>query len=314
MQRYLLRRILGIFPSLIGISIFVFLIIHLIPGDPISVMMGQVSDPEVLATVRARYGLDKPLAVQYVSWLGKVLRGDLGESISNGSPVLDQIAERLPATLYLLTGGMLIALLLAFPIGILAAAKHNSWVDLSMTSLILVFTSIPGFWLAILLILLLAVQFQLLPATGFARPSEDLGEFFKHLAMPALALGASEAGFIARLVRSSMLDTMRQDYIAVARAKGVSEGRVMRRHALPNALIPVLTVVALEIGYLLGGAIVLEKVFAYPGMGLLLITAISTRDYPLIQGTVLVFAFFFLIINLLTDLLYAIVDPRIRYA
>jgi peptide/nickel transport system permease protein len=313
MQRYLLRRLLGMIPSLLGVSIVVFLLIHLIPGDPISVMLGRISDPVVLAAVRAQYGLDRPLAVQYFAWLGHVLRGDLGYSISNGAPVARQIGERLPPTLYLLAGGMLVALLLAGPIGTLAAAKHNTWVDLGGTTLSLVFMSIPSFWLAILLILLLAVKFGWLPATGYVAPHENLGDFFDSLIMPSLALGASEAGFIARLLRSSMLDALRQDYVTVARAKGVRERRVLYRHALPNALIPVVTVVAIEVGYLLGGAIIIERVFAYPGMGLLLITAISTRDYPLIQGTILVFAVFFLVINLLTDTLYAVIDPRIRY-
>ena len=300
-------------PALLGISISVFMLIHLIPGDPISVMLGRVSDPEVLAAVRSQYGLDRPLATQYFIWLGNVLQGNLGYSISNGAPVMDQIAERLPATLYLLAGGLAVALVLAAPIGILAAAKRNSWVDLGGTTLSLIFMSIPSFWLAILLILLLAVHFGWLPATGYVPPQEDLIGFVKSLIMPSLALGVSEAGFIARLLRSSMLDALHQDYVTVARAKGVRERRVLYRHALPNALIPVITVVAIEVGYLLGGAIIIERVFAYPGMGLLTITAISTRDYPLIQGTILVFAVFFLFINLLTDLLYAVIDPRIKY-
>jgi peptide/nickel transport system permease protein len=312
-QRYIVRRLLGMIPALLGISILVFLLVHLIPGDPISVMLGRVSDPEVLAAVRAQYGLDRPLSVQYFVWLGHVVRGNLGYSISNGSPVAGLVFDRLPATLYLLGGGLSVALLLAAPVGILAAAKRDTWVDLSGTLASLLFMSIPSFWLAILLVLLMAVHWGLLPATGYVAPQDDWREFLKCLVMPSLALGVSEAGFIARLLRSSMLDVLRQDYVTVARAKGVRERRVIYRHALPNALIPVITVVAIEIGYLLGGAIIIERVFAYPGMGLLTITAISARDYPLIQGTILVFAVFFLLINLLTDLLYAVVDPRITY-
>ena len=313
MQRYLLRRLLGMIASLLGVSIFVFLIIHLIPGDPISIMLGRVSDPEVVAEVRSQYGLDQPLAVQYFVWLGNVLRGDLGRAITNGEPVAGQIAERLPPTLYLFVGGLLVALVLAAAIGILAAAKHNTWIDLGGTVVTLLLMSVPSFWMAILLILLLAVRLEFLPATGYVPPSADLRGFFGSIVMPCLALGAAEAGFIARLLRSSLLDTLRQDYVTVARAKGVAERRVMLRHALPNALIPVLTIVALEVGYLLGGAIIIERVFAYPGMGLLLITSIASRDYPVVQGTILIFAVFFLLINLLTDVLYAVVDPRIKY-
>jgi peptide/nickel transport system permease protein len=313
MQRYLLRRAVGLIPTLFGISIFVFLMIHLIPGDPISVMMGRSADPEALAAVRARYGLDRPLPVQYLSWLGDALQGDLGRSIRTDSSVLTDVADRLPPTLYLMIGGMLVTVVLAVPIGVIAAARRNTWVDLVGSTVTFALMSIPSFWFAILLILLLAVKFGVLPATGYVPPSEDFTEFLKSMIMPCLALGAGEAGFIARLLRSSMLDTLGQDYINVARAKGVHERRVLRRHAIPNALIPVLTVVALEIGYLLGGAIIIERVFAYPGMGLLLIDAVSSRDYPLIQGAVLILALFFLLINLLTDVLYAVVDPRIRY-
>ncbi len=313
MQRYILRRLLGMVPVLIGVSIVVFLMIHLIPGDPISAMLGRVSDPEVLASVRAQYGLDQPLVSQYFRWLSQVLRGNLGYSISSGAPVAGQVLERLPATLYLLAGGMLVALALAFPIGIVTASRHNTWVDFGGTTLSMIFMSIPSFWLAILLILLLAVRLEWLPATGYVAPQDDFSQFMRSLIMPSLALGLSEAGFIARLVRSSMLESLGQDYVTVARAKGLQDRRTLYRHALPNALIPVVTVIGIEIGYLLGGVIVIERVFAFPGMGLLTITAISTRDYPLIQGTILVFAVFFLFMNLLTDLLYGVIDPRVRY-
>jgi peptide/nickel transport system permease protein len=313
MQRYILRRLVGMLPVLFGVSVIVFLMIHLIPGDPISVLLGQVSDPEVLAAVRAQYGLDRPLLTQYVHWLGQVLQGNLGYSISNGAPVSDQVLARLPASLYLLIGGMLIALVLAIPVGIVTAARHNSWVDLGGTTLSMLCMSIPSFWLAILLILLLAVRLGWLPATGYVPPGEDFGAFLKCLIMPSLALGLSEAGFIARLMRSSMLDVLGQDYVRVARAKGLNDRNTLFRHALPNALIPVVTVVGIEIGYLLGGVIVIERVFAFPGMGMLTITAISTRDYPLIQGSILIIAVLFLVINLITDILYGIIDPRVRY-
>jgi len=314
MQRYLLRSLLGVIPTLFGISVLIFLIIHLIPGDPVSVMLGRVSDPTVVAAVKGEYGLDKPLVAQYATWLGHVVHLDLGYSISNGEPVAPQIAERIPRTLYLLLGGMLLALLVAVPTGILAAAKHNTWVDLGATALNLVLMSIPSFWFAIILMLILAVHYQVLPATGYVPPEAGLSDFFRHLVIPCVALGASEAGMIARLLRSTMLETLSQNFIVVARAKGVPKRRVLYRHALRNSVVPVVTVVAVEIGYLLGGSIIIEQVFGYPGMGLLLITSITARDYPVIQGTILVYALFFLAINLLTDLLYTILDPRIRYS
>jgi peptide/nickel transport system permease protein len=314
MQRYVLRSLVGLIPVLFGISVFIFLIVHLIPGDPVSVMLGRVSDPTVVAAVKAEYGLNKPLVVQYATWLGQVGHGDLGYSISNGEAVAPQIAERIPRTLYLLLGGMLLALLVAVPTGILAAAKHNSWVDLAATTLNLVLMSIPSFWFAIILMLILAVQYRVLPATGYVPPEAGFGDFLRHLVIPCVALAAAEAGMIARLLRSTMLDTLSQNYIVVARAKGTPRRRVLYRHALRNSVVPVVTVVAVEIGYLLGGSIIIEQVFGYPGMGLLLITAITARDYPVIQGTILVYALFFLLINLLTDLLYALLDPRIKYA
>jgi peptide/nickel transport system permease protein len=300
-------------PALLGVSIIIFGIIHFIPGDPITFMLGRRQDPTVVAALQAQYGLDRPLPVQYIDWLGKALRGDLGASILTGDSVSAQILERLPRTLYLLIGSMLIAVAIAVPCGILAAAKHNTWADLGITTGSLVALSIPSFWLAIILILLFAVQLQILPATGFVYPQEDLGEFLRHMIIPCFALGAIEAALITRIMRSSMLDALRQDYVTLARAKGAGQRRVLFIHALRNAAIPVATVVALEIGYLLGGAIIIERVFAYPGMGYLLITAIVSRDYPVIQGTILVFALLFFLVNLATDVIYTFLDPRIRY-
>jgi peptide/nickel transport system permease protein len=300
-------------PALLGVSIIIFGMIHFIPGDPITFMMGRRQDPTVAAALQAQYGLDRPLPVQYVDWLGKAMRGDLGASILTGDSVSAQILERLPRTLYLLVGSMLIAVAIAVPCGILAAAKHNTWTDLGITTGSLVALSIPSFWLAIILILVFAVQLQILPATGFVYPREGLGDFVQHMIIPCFALGAIEAALITRIMRSSMLDALRQEYVTLARAKGAGQRRVLFVHALRNAAIPVATVVALEIGYLLGGAIIIERVFAYPGMGYLLITAILSRDYPVIQGTILVFALLFFLVNLGTDVIYTFLDPRIRY-
>jgi peptide/nickel transport system permease protein len=305
---------MGMIPVLLGVTILVFLMVRLIPGDPISMMMGKVSDPVVLEALRERYGLDRPPVVQYFEWLGGILRGDLGYSISNGEPVRARIAERLPRTLYLLAGAISVALVVSVPGGIAAAAKHNTWADMSITTATLVLMSLPRFWVGILLILVFAVATGLLPATGFAYPREGLVEFVSYLVMPSLALGTAQAALIIRVLRSNMLDTLRQDYITLARAKGAWESRVLFIHALRNAAIPVITIAALEVGYMLGGSIVVERVFAYPGMGYLLLTAINLRDYPLIQGIILTFALLFLFVNLLTDLLYSVIDPRIRYS
>ena len=314
MSRYLLQRVLGMIPALLGISILIFGVVHFIPGDPISFMLGRIHDPEVLAAVEAHYGLDRPLHVQYLDWLSRALRGDFGDSILTGDSVGLQIAERLPRTLYLLVCSMLIAAAISVPSGILAAARHNTWTDMGITTLSLVAMSIPSFWLAIMLILLFAVRLQILPATGFVYPHEGFGEFVRHMIIPSVALGATEAALIARIMRSSMLDALRQDYVTLARAKGASQRRVLYIHALRNAAIPVVTVTAIEIGYLLGGAVIIERVFAYPGMGYLLITAVVSRDYPVIQGTILVFAMLFFLVNLATDVIYTFLDPRIRYA
>ena len=314
MGRFLVQRLLGMIPALLGVSLVIFGIVHFIPGDPVSFMVGQIHDPEMVAALQEHYGLDRPLPVQYVDWLGKVLRGDLGKSILTGAPVLSQILERLPRTLYLLLCTVCVSTLISIPAGVVAAWRHNTWTDLGITTLTLLALSTPSFWLAIMLILLFAVQLRILPATGFVYPHEGLVEFFRHMAIPSLAMGAIQAAFLSRVMRSSMLDAMRQDYVTLARAKGASERRVLFVHALRNAAIPYATALGLDIGYMLGGAIIIERVFAYPGMGYLLVTAIVSRDYPVIQGTILVFAALFFLVNLLTDLVYTLLDPRIRYS
>lgn len=314
MLHYLGRRLLGMIPALLGVSLFVFGIIHLIPGDPVSMLMGNVVDPEARAVLMARYGLDRPLHLQYFEWLGRVLRGDLGQSIQTSEPVSRQIAERLPRTVYLLIGSVFVAVTIALPSGILAAARHNTWTDLSVTTMSLIALSTPSFWLAIILMLIFAVQLRVLPATGYVEPTQDLGGFFRHMIIPCISMGAIEAALFTRIVRSSMLDALQQEYITLARAKGAGERRVLFIHALRNAAVPVATVIGLEIGYLLGGAVIIERVFAYPGMGYLLISAVSRRDYPVIQGTILVFASLFFLVNLITDVVYTLLDPRIRYS
>ncbi len=313
MQRYIARRLLTMLLLALIISILVFSMIHLLPGDPIDVMFGDVRDPVAMATIRNLYGLDQPLPLQYLTWVNNLLHGSLGLSFRLHLPVSDLIMERFPRTLMLAVGGMLISLLIAFPAGILAARRYNSWADVAISAASLVGLSMPGFWLALLLVIVFAVRLHWLPPTGYVPPWENAGEWLRTIVMPCVTLGAIMAASTTRMLRSSLLEVLKQEYVTVANSKGLADRRVLLRHALPNALIPTITVIGIQLGQLLGGAIVIERVFAYPGMGLLLINAISERDYPLIQATILVFALSFIIVNLLTDIDYAFIDPRIRY-
>ena len=313
MRRYIARRLLTMLLLALIISILVFSMIHFLPGDPIDVMFGEARDPVAMAAIRNLYGLDRPLPLQYLTWAGNLVRGSLGLSFRLRLPVADLIADRLPRTLMLAVGGMLVSLTLAFPAGILAARSYNSWADVAISAASLIGLSMPGFWLALLLVIIFAVSLQWLPPTGYVPPWENPGEWLRTMIMPCVTLGVIMAASTTRMLRSGLLEVLRQEYVRVAHSKGLTERRVLLRHALPNALIPTVTVVGIQLAQLLGGAIVIERVFAYPGMGLLLINAISERDYPLIQASILVFALAFVFVNLVTDITYAFIDPRIRY-
>jgi len=313
MLKYLIKRLLMAIPTVIGITIIVFMIIHFIPGDPIQIMFGRAPDPVQIENLRRFYGLDKPLYIQYFIWLNNILHGNLGRSIQLGLPIFDLIIERFSRTVLLCIIGMIVSLCISFPTGIIAASRYNKWQDLVASTACLILISIPSFWLGILLIIVFAVYLHIFPSVGYVSPSVNLYDFLRHIALPALTLGAALAAVSARILRVSLLEVLTQDYITLAKAKGASEKRVLFVHALRNALIPTITIVGMQTGYVLGGAIVIERVFAYPGMGLLLISAIFNRDYPLIQGAVLVFAITFVVVNLVTDLIYALIDPKIRY-
>ena len=313
MRRYIARRLLTMLLLALIISILVFSMIHFLPGDPIDVMFGEARDPVAMAAIRNLYGLDRPLPLQYLTWAGNLVRGSLGLSFRLRLPVADLIAERLPRTLMLAVGGMLVSLTLAFHAGILAARRYNSWADVAISAASLIGLYMPGFWLALLLVIIFAVSLQWLPPTGYVPPWENPGEWLRTMIMPCVTLGVIMAASTTRMLRSGLLEVLRQEYVRVAHSKGLTERRVLLRHALPNALIPTVTVVGIQLAQLLGGAIVIERVFAYPGMGLLLINAISERDYPLIQASILVFALAFVFVNLVTDITYAFIDPRIRY-
>lgn len=293
-------------PVLLGISVFTFLMLHLVPGDPVTAIAGDkpLSD-ERIAQIRHQYGLDRPLWVQYGDYMGGVLRGDLGSGLHSQRPVADSIREALWPTVQLTLAGLVVAVSLGVALGILAAMFHNSWVDSSAMALALLGVSMPVFYLGLLLLFAFSFHFHLFPATGLGG--------WQHLVLPAVAVGFASSAYVARLVRSSMLEVLRQDYIVTARAKGLVERFVVSRHALKNALIPTITYLGLQLAGLLSGAVVTETVFSRPGLGRVAVSAISNRDYPLIQGTVLVTAGIYVLVNLVVDLLYGIIDPRIRY-
>ncbi len=306
MLQFLVRRLVDAIPVLIGVSVLVFLMVHLLPGDPATIMLqGAPATAEDIANLRHELGLDKPIHVQYGTYMGRVLTGDFGKSIHTRRSVLKEIGSVFPATLRLALSAMVIAITLGTVLGAVAAMRQNSWIDTASMGTALFGVSMPDFWIGLLLILIFSVQLHWFPATG--------GGSLRHIVLPAIALGANFAAIIARLVRSSLLEVLRQDYVVTARAKGLHHRTVLLRHALRNALIPVVTIIGLQFGNLLGGAVVIETVFARQGIGRLAITAILAKDFPLIQGLVLVSAVVYVVLNILVDSSYALLDPRIKY-
>lgn len=333
MARYFAHRLAGTLPVLLLISLLVFLLIHAAPGDPTLLLLGEETNAAEVAKAKERWGLDQPLHIQYLKFLRSAAAGDFGRSFKYSEPVISVILSRLPATIELAIVAILIATLLAIPLGVWAGARPNSWIDNLGTTFGLFGISMPSFWLAIMLILLLAGVLNLLPTSGrstygvagpeqtgfyildsvLQRNGRALWDALTHIFLPALALGVNMLGILMRVTRSSILEVMTEDYIQTARAKGLRESKVVWRHVTRNALIPVVTVVGLELGTLLSGSIIVETVFAWPGSGSLLITALNARDYPLVTGVVMTYTVAFVAINLLIDGLYALIDPRIRY-
>ncbi len=313
MARFIGSRLVTTIPVLLFVSVAVFLMVHLTPGDPVKLMLGEDAGPEAVAALRRELGLDRPLPVQYTQWLGHVLTGDLGRSIRTNQPVLDAIVSRLPVTLELAFLSMLLALAVGLPTGILAALKRNSPLDTASTTVALMGISLPSFFVGILLILLLAQQFRLLPPSGYVPFREDPVQNIKLMIMPSIALGAALAGILSRMMRSSLLEVLGADYIRTARAKGMNDRKTIMGHALKNALLPVVTVVGLQTGALLGGAILTETIFALPGVGRLVVDSIFARDFPMVQGVVLFLALVRVLSNLLADITYVQLDPRISY-
>ena len=312
MLSFLPRRLLQLIPTLFLVSVLIFGLQQLLPGDPALVMAGEEKDPAVIEQIRQRYRLDQPLPMQYLYWIGGVLRGDLGESMRLGLPVSQLIAEKLPVTLQLATMAMTFALLIGIPAGVLSAVKKGTAWDVGANVFALWGLSTPNFWLGIMLIFLFSVQLGWLPASGYVSPFEDLGQSLAATVMPAFVLGNAIAAVLMRHMRSAMLQAMGADYVRTARAKGLRERAVVLRHALRNALTPVITLGALEFGTLLSGAVLTEQVFSIPGFGKLIVDAVFNRDYAVVQGVVLVTATVYIILNLLADVLYVMVNPRLR--
>ncbi len=310
---YVLKRLAGVVPVLILVAVGAFLLVHLVPGDPAMVMLGSDATPQQIQSLRAQMGLDRSLPEQFVIWVGQSLRGNLGESFFLGRPVTQALMERLPATMQLATVSLVISLLIGIPAGIVAAVRQNSWWDQAVMVAAMAGISIPSFWLGLALILLFSVQLGWLPSGGYVPISEDLWGGLRILILPSISLGLMQAALIARMARSSMLEVLRQDYVRTANAKGLAWGRVTLKHAFKNAMVPVITTVGTAFGVLLGGAVIVEIVFTYPGLGRLVVLAVQRRDYPLVQGALLLTSVIYVAVNLAVDLLYSVFDPRIKY-
>jgi peptide/nickel transport system permease protein len=310
---YLVRRLLGIVPVLALVAVTSFLLVYLVPGDPAMVMLGSDATPQQIQALRTQMGLDRSLPEQFVLWLGQALRGNLGESFFLGRPVTQALMERLPATMQLAMLSLFFSLLIGIPAGIVAAVRQNSRWDQMVMVVAMGGISVPSFWLGLAMILLFSVQLGWLPSGGYAPLWEDFGRGLRTLILPAIALGFMQAALIARMTRSSMLEVLRQDYVRTAKAKGLGWSRVTLRHALKNAMIPVITTIGTAFGVLLGGAVIVEIVFTYPGLGRLVVLAVQRRDYPLVQGALLLTSVIYVVVNLAVDLLYSVFDPRITY-
>lgn len=312
--RYVLQRLATLLLVLFGVSVATFAIVPLIPGDPARVRLGVQATPESVAAVRRQLGLDRPLLVQYGSWLSGVVRGDFGRSLINDRPIAAEIARRLPATLQLMAMALLIGLLIALPAGILSALKPGGKLDLSVSLASQLGVSVPDFWLGILLILLFAETLRWLPSSGFVPITESVVGWLRHLLMPALTAGLISGAIMARFVRSAMLEVLHRDYVRTARAKGLLEGVVLRKHVLRNAAVSIATIVGLQMATLFSAVVVVEIIFAFPGLGSLALNATLQRDYPALQASVLMTATAFAVINLLTDFSYVLLDPSIDYS
>lgn len=313
MLPFLVKRLIQLVPVLFLVSFFVFFIIHLIPGDPVIVMMGEeLHDSEVYEALRKQLGLDKPIYVRYFRWIARAAQGDLGHSLRTKKPVFDSVVERYPPTIYLAVSALLLGIVIAVPAGTLAATRQNTFWDYSAMGFALLGISVPNFWLALLLILGFGVYLGWLPTMGYTDPGTNFAAFLGHLALPAIVLGTDLGSATTRYIRAEMLEQLRLDYVRTARAKGLPYYLVFYKHALKNSLIAATTAIGLHVGRLLGGSTVVETVFAWPGLARLVLEAVYSRDYPVLQGAVLFLALSYVLVNLIVDILYKWLDPRIR--
>jgi peptide/nickel transport system permease protein len=309
---YLLKRLLSAIPVLFIVSLLSFFFIHMVPGNPAIALLGPNATPNEIESLKLEMGLDKPLPLQYAAWLGKMLSGDMGNSILSGRPIFESITQRLPHTLVLAFLSILFSISIAIPIGIIAAVKQNTLVDRVVMFLALVGVSVPSFWLGILGIIVFAVTLQWIPAAGYVSVFENPLTGLRYMAMPSISLGLVLAAVSTRMTRASMLETLRQDYIRTARAKGLGKWAAILKHGVKNALIPVITVIGVDFGWLLGGTVVIETVFGIPGMGRLVVYGIMNRDYPVIQGVILYMAVIYMLVNLMVDIMVIFLNPRIK--
>jgi len=313
MSQYLTRRLLLVVPTLVGLSMVVFALVRLLPGDAVTMLLQDYAYAKDADEMRAKLGLDRPMAVQYVEWMGGVLRGDLGDSLRSKTPVANELGKRIPVTAELGVLGLLVGLLIAVPIGVLSAVRQDRAIDYVARSLAIAFLAIPGFWLGTLVVTLPSVWWQWTPPLRYTPLLEDPVKNLGHMILPALILGLGLSGGVMRLTRAQMLEVLRQDYVLTAAAKGLAEWSTVWGHALKNALIPVVTLLGLQVAVLVSGTVVLESIFVLPGMGRYLIEAVQYRDYPVIQGLNLLFATVIVMANLIVDMCYAWLDPRVRY-
>jgi len=312
MVAYILRRLIQIVPVLMFVMAAVFTIFRLLPGDPAELILGADPDPAALAALRHQFGLDEPLPIQFLRWSGQALRGDLGVSRINDQPVLPLVLEKAPVTLELAVLGLLVGSLVGIPLGVVSALTRDSWTDLAVRVVSFFGFSLPNYWLGVLLVIAFSLGLGWLPPAGYAAPSENLVLNLRYAILPSLAIGLPIAAEQTRFLRASMLDVLHQDYVRTARAKGLAQLAVVARHIFKNALIPLLTIIGLEFGFLLGGSVVIEQIFTWPGIGLLTFQSIQARDYPVVQGAVFVTAVGFVAVNLLVDISYVLLDPRLR--
>ncbi|MFW5855831.1 MAG: ABC transporter permease [Bacillota bacterium] len=312
-KSYLLRRLILLVPLLLGITLLVFISINFIPGDPVKIMLGIEATGEMVEQLRIEHGLNQPLYIQYFSWLGRIMKGDFGRSIVSGNAVASEITKRWPVTLQLVFLSSALSIIIAIPAGIISAVKQNSFVDYFIRVISLSFISLPSFAMAIFLILFVSLVYGWMPPLGFANLWESPLIALQIMALPVIALGVRLSAVLSRMLRSTMLEVLREDYIRTARAKGLKEKTIVYKHAVKNAFIPVLTMIGMQIGYLIGGTVIIELVFSLPGLGRFLLTGINNRDFPVVMAITLLIAVSFALINTIVDILYGLFDPRIKY-